>query len=61
MAAYEIANRDYEIAELKAEKTKLKAGIAALKAKFNANSRNNSKPPFSDGSWGVLCPFAVGM
>lgn len=48
-ATSEIAKRDNEIAELKAENTKLKAEIAELKAKLNANSRNSSKPPSSDG------------
>ena len=48
-AAVEIAKRDNKIAELKVENTKLKAEIAELKAKLNANSRNSSKPPSSDG------------
>ena len=45
----EIAKRDKAIAELKGENTTLKAEIAELKAKINANSRNSSKPPSSDG------------
>ena len=45
----EIAKRDKVIAELKGENTKLKAEIAELKAMLNANSRNSSKPPSSDG------------
>ena len=48
-AAHEIAKRDKVIAELKAENDKLKAEIVELKAKLNANSKNSSKPPSSDG------------
>ena len=48
-ANLEIAKRDKIIAELKAENDKLKAEIVELKAKLNANSKNSSKPPSSDG------------
>ena len=48
-AASEIVKRDKVIADLKAENEKLKAEIVELKAKLNANRRNSSKPPSSDG------------
>ena len=43
------AEKDRELAELRAENTVLRARVAELEARLNANSRNSSKPPSSDG------------